>query len=262
MDRLVSVKGAAFDSHDNEHDASCLQGIRRELLDDIDSWASNPARESIYWLQGKAGTGNSTIARTMALAFAGGRRLAASFFFKRAEGDRGRARHLFTTLAVQLARQRPKMAEHVRNVMKSHPDIADKALEDHFEKLILKPLDSTRGANLEHMTIVIDALDECDGDQDVKVIINQLSRVRHSEGHGLKFFVAGRYEPPIRLGFESIHGHYIELPLHRIPETVIERDTSLFLDFRLKQITPAQRQNLRNMAIPLFIFAPTACRFI
>ncbi|EQL01948.1 NACHT and WD40 domain protein [Ophiocordyceps sinensis CO18] len=273
VDKLVSVKGAAFDSRANEHEALCLQGTRRELLDEINEWASDPAREAIYWLQGKAGTGKSTIARTVALASTGRRRLGASFFFKRAEGDRGNARHLFTTMAAQLARQLPALAEHMRNAMESHPDIADKALVDQFEKLILKPLEAIPRAPLELMTVVIDALDECDGDQDVKAIIYQLSRVRHSKGHGLKFFVTSRFEPPIRLGFESIHGEYVELPLHEIPEPMVERDIAAFLNFRLKNIQrqsrmssgwPSQSQlhNLTKMAIPLFIFAATACLFI
>ena len=49
-----------------------------------------------------AGTGKSTILRTVTQSFADERLLAASFFFKRGEGDRGNASRFFTTIARQL----------------------------------------------------------------------------------------------------------------------------------------------------------------
>ncbi|KAJ5084974.1 vegetative incompatibility protein HET-E-1 [Penicillium argentinense] len=91
--KLRTVEGAAFNSHANEHVATCLENTRRELLEEINQWADGPmTREHIYWLQGKAGTGKSTIARTVARNLAARDRLAASFFFKRDESDRGTAR--------------------------------------------------------------------------------------------------------------------------------------------------------------------------
>ncbi|KJZ74569.1 hypothetical protein HIM_06165 [Hirsutella minnesotensis 3608] len=273
LSRLPVADGASFDSHDNEHDATCLDGTRRELLEQVSQWANDSAREHIYWLQGKAGTGKSTIARTVASNLAAHDRLAASFFFKRGERDRGNSRRLFSTIAAQLAQQSPAVAEHVRHAMEADPNVTGKALGVQFEKLILQPVEAAYCDPSMAMTVVIDALDECDGDQDVKVIIYQLSRANRLTAAPLKFFVTSRFEPPIRLGFEDIHGKYIELPLHEIPKPDIERDIAAFLEFRLEQIRcqshllsgwpgQAQFQELLKMAIPLFIFAATACRFI
>ena len=50
-----------------------------------------------------AGTGKSTIARTVAKLFADRSQLGASFFFSRGRGDLGHAKKLFTTVAAQLA---------------------------------------------------------------------------------------------------------------------------------------------------------------
>ncbi|KAH7111684.1 vegetative incompatibility protein HET-E-1 [Dactylonectria estremocensis] len=273
VDKLGAVEGAAFDSHDNEHDPTCLAGTRRELLEQVYQWANDSARERIYWLQGKAGTGKSTIARTVAHYFATQDRLAASFFFKRGEGDRRNARRFFTTIAAQLVQRLPTVAKHVRHAIEATPDVAGKALGDQFEKLILKPLEAVHRGPSKAMTVVIDALDECDGDQDVKVIIYQLSRANRLPEAPLKFFVTSRFEPPIRLGLEDIHGKYIELPLHEIPKPEIERDIAAFLESRLEQIRrqfhlplgwPSQKQlqKLVQMAVPLFISTATACRFI
>ncbi|PHH89468.1 hypothetical protein CDD83_6012 [Cordyceps sp. RAO-2017] len=129
------------------------------------------------------------------------------------------------------------MAKHVCNAMQSNPGNAHKALGRQFDKLLLKPLEDTiHHGRLEIMTVMIDALDECDGDQDVEAIIRLLSQMRHSEGYPLKFFVTSRSEPPIRLGFASISGEYVESSLHGISESTTKRDIEVFLESRLKQI--------------------------
>jgi hypothetical protein len=51
------------------------------------------------------------------------------------------------------------------------------------------------------MTVVIDALDECEGDQNITAVIKLLLQTDRSAVIPLKFFITSRYEPPIRLGF-------------------------------------------------------------
>ena len=92
MDRLSPLEVATFDSHAERHGERYLPGTRVDLLREVDEWAEDPGREHIYWLRGMAGTGKSTISRTVAHKLdqeLPGRssRLGASFFFKRGEGD-------------------------------------------------------------------------------------------------------------------------------------------------------------------------------
>jgi len=87
-----------------------------------------------------AGTGKSTISRTVAQNFADKGDLSASFFFKRGEGDRGHARMLFTTIAAQLVQKLPSLALHVQNVIEADPTILTKALKQQFDTLVLEPL--------------------------------------------------------------------------------------------------------------------------
>ena len=68
-----------------------------------------------------AGTGKSTIARTLAHKFAATGDLAASFFFKRGEGDRGSAKRFFPTIANQMVRRRPKLVPAVRATIDQTP---------------------------------------------------------------------------------------------------------------------------------------------
>jgi hypothetical protein len=177
---LQPVKGAAYESHDNEHEVTCLGDTRRELLKEISQWSDDPSREHIYWLQGKASTGKSTIARTVARDLAVRDRLAASFFFKRDESDRHTAGRFFTTIAAQLVQRLPAMAVYVRNAIEADPNIATKALGEQFRKLILQPVGTIPHGVSRTMTVVIDALDECKGEQDVT------AAERLSKGSALK----------------------------------------------------------------------------
>src|SRR5215212_3717379 len=156
-------------------------------------------------------------------------------------------------------------------------------MRGQFEKLILEPLSkiSPDASQASSFVIVVDALDECEGDDDVKLIINLFSRTKSLTSLRLRIFVTSRPELPIRLSFNAVHGKYQGLVLHEIPEPVIERDISAYLASELVRIrddynalVPKERQlathwpgqstiqTLVKMAVPLFIFATTVCRFL
>ncbi|KAK3946985.1 hypothetical protein QBC32DRAFT_386543 [Pseudoneurospora amorphoporcata] len=138
--KLRTAKGAAFDHLDQEREAKCHPGTRVALLDEIGTWASNSESHRIFWLQGMAGTGKSTISRTVARILADRKDLGASFFFKKGEVDRNSAARFFTTIASQLVRRLPALAQHMKEVIETDPEIGEKYLTIQFEKLILQPL--------------------------------------------------------------------------------------------------------------------------
>lgn len=274
LDKLPVANGAAFDSHDEEHNATCLRGTRVDLLRQISEWANDSRSEAIFWLNGMAGTGKSTISRTVAQSFAETRELGASFFFKRGEGDRSNVAKFFTTIAAQLASRQPAVAPHIQNAVDADPSIFDKAMKEQFKNLILKPLSKTT-INARKLVIVVDALDECESDRDIKVIIDLFTRTKDLS-LDMKIFLTSRPELPIRLGFEAITGKYKDLLLHEVPEHIVEHDISAFLEHELARIRkeyneldlgedwPGQERVkiLVDSAKPLFIFAATICRFI
>ncbi|KAL7784066.1 hypothetical protein V8C37DRAFT_413532 [Trichoderma ceciliae] len=280
VDKLPVASGASFDSNAEADNPTCLSDTRVELLDQIMRWANSSHTASIFWLNGMAGTGKSTISRTIARSFASTGHLGASFFFKRGEGDRGSSVKLFTTIAAQLATKQPAIAPYIRNVIDADPTISDKGLKEQFDKLILQPISAVppNAGKAASLVIVIDALDECDSEDKIKPIIHHFSRAKSL---GLKVFVTSRPELPIRLGFSAIKGKYQDLILHEISKPVIKHDLSLFLGHELATIresfnssVPEDRQldadwpgqpsidALVTMAIPLFIFAATVCRFL
>ncbi|KAI9768268.1 MAG: hypothetical protein M1839_004162 [Geoglossum umbratile] len=274
--KLPIAEGASFDSHMEEHNARCLLNTRTELLHHIREWAKDKSSKPIFWLSGMAGTGKSTIARTIAQSFAHQGQLGASFFFKKGEGERGNATRFFTTIASDLIDHVPGLISGIIKALDADPAISQKALKDQFEKLILHPLLEIQRASPPTLThvIVIDALDECEREEDVRAILRLLARTKEIKLMSLHVLVTSRPELPIRLGFERMSdGTYQDLVLHEVPKKTIGHDIRLYLEHELREIreerslslkwpTKDQIQALVELAVPLFIFAATVCRYI
>ncbi|KAJ5390254.1 uncharacterized protein N7496_001322 [Penicillium cataractarum] len=273
FDKLPVVTDARFDSFDDRDEVQCLQGTRTELLQQIKGWAISSSQKSIFWLHGMAGTGKSTVSRTVARLLNDTNNLGGSFFFKRGEGDRGNAKKFFPTLTRQLMLAISELRSGVQKALDHDPDITSKSLKEQFEKLLLRPLlDLNR--QRQAAVIVIDALDECEHDQDVRNIIRLLPLLQEAKSVRLRIFLTSRPELPISLGFSEIADHrYQNLALHEIPEEVTERDIRLFLQDRFATIKHDRNfsqdwpgddviQKLVTMSVPLFISAATICRYI
>lgn len=124
------------------------------------------------------------------------------------------------------------------------------------------------------LALVLDALDECQKEEDITLIIRLLAEAKNLSPIRLRVFVTSRPETPIRLGFNDLDGAvHQDLVLHDIAGPVIKHDISLFLKHELGEIQkkhdlPAYwpgEQNIQLLvynADGLFIYAATACRFI
>ncbi|KAJ5687580.1 hypothetical protein N7536_010199 [Penicillium majusculum] len=117
LKKLPVAHGVEFDSYMDQHEDECLEGTRTDLQQQIATWAASPQGNCIFWLNGMAGTGKSTISRTVALSFKQNKQLGASFFFKRGEADRGNATKLFTTLTQQLMIKLPGLTPSIRKAV-------------------------------------------------------------------------------------------------------------------------------------------------
>ncbi|PNP76224.1 hypothetical protein FNYG_10433 [Fusarium nygamai] len=282
LDRLPIAEGASFDSHAEEHNPTCLQNTRVELLEDVYRWIDDSDSKTIFWLNGMAGTGKSTIARTVAQIRRHRGDLGSSFFFKRGETDRSTLAKFVPTLARQLAWSIPGIAPFIKNAIDADPAVADKAVREQFEKLIQEPLSKATATSSTppSVVIVIDALDECQREADIRLLINILSQTRILRPR-LRIFLTSRPELPVRLGFSEVQDTYQDLVLHKIPAQIVKHDIFAFLDDEFRKIRydfnmtvgdermlpsdwPGHQmlQDLTRMAVPLFIFAATVCRFI
>ncbi|CAG8268901.1 unnamed protein product [Penicillium olsonii] len=278
LEKLKGAMEAGFESFSDRNEDQCLQGTRTELLRQIMEWALSPSSETIFWLKGMAGTGKSTISRTVSRSLKDTNHLGASFFFKRGEGDRGNAKKFFPTLTRQLILGISELRPGVYKALRDDPDIASKSLTEQFDKLLLQPLldlDLDQSSQQSQATVVvIDALDECENDQDIRNIIRLLPLLQKAKAVRLRIFLTSRPELPISLGFADIKNRdYQDVALHEMPEEVIESDISLFIRDRFAQIKHSRNiyedwpdhdviQQLVTMSVPLFISAATVCRYI
>src|SRR5277367_1832640 len=274
--KLPHAAQAAFNSTDNQHDPLCLQDTRVDVLNQIGVWADGSDERCIFWLNGMAGTGKSTIARTIAREYYNQKCLGASFFFSRGTDDRSYAGKFFTTIARQLAQISPALKELISTAVAERNDIADQSLRDQWKCLILQPLSMwTVPSSHPPLILVIDALDECDGDKDVQVILELVGEAKSLKSVQLRIFLTSRPETPIRLGFRNMPGIlHRDLALHQISSTIVDNDISIFFQHKLKEIRNASddlptdwpgKETIGILVLKahgLFIYAATVCRFI
>ncbi len=208
LNRIPRVGAAGYDSGRPNAPVRCLEDTRTAVLEKIWCWigpttpdaatestsdttdkptisntaidpisgtpvnpSSDAAVEPIYWVNGLAGIGKSTIARTVAEDAKRCELLGASFFFSRQEKKLSDPHLFIRTIAYQLSRSYPEARPVIINVFRHDPDIVEKSFSIQFTKLILEPLSKITS---KRVVIVVDALDECDNS---KGAANELFRV-------------------------------------------------------------------------------------
>ena len=175
---------------------------------------------------------------------------------------------------MQLVTDIPQMLPAIHEAIDDDPNIPEKVLREQFEKLLLGPLVGIEQRK-ETITkvVVIDALDECDLDDDIGAILRLLPQVQKSTSVQLRFLLTSRPELSIRLGFKEITDAYQDFVLHKMDKPVIEHDISLYVEDQLRRLKQRNSfpsdwpgdtatKELVKRTVPLFIAAATLCRFI
>lgn len=286
--KLPRATTAAFDSTDEERLPRCLKQTRTEVLNDIEAWVQNPMSTMFFWLQGVAGTGKSTIARTVAQTLQDHGILGASFFFKRSHGERGNADLFFATIAAQLAQVTSGMGNAIAEVLGREMGTYNKGVSTQFGDLLLKPLQKASHRNQQPclgLIILIDALDECndegDREHDVRHILECLSQLKEITTLRLRVLVTSRPELSVDGGFTHLDSNmHHDILLHKRPHVHIERDIRIFIEAKFNELRRLRSKtrvrdtlgedwpgdevisDLANRSAPLFIFASTVCKFV
>ncbi|KAF8432526.1 hypothetical protein BGX38DRAFT_1276683 [Terfezia claveryi] len=274
LSRLPDAAGAAYNHRRWEYEDRCLPETRVDLRQQIMDWFEDPEGECIFWLNGMAGTGKSTISRTVAWDLAEKKRLAASFFFSRGGGDISHARLFFTTIAAQLANFLPALRPLISKAIENNFGILEQGLSEQWKHLILNPLKNAPAQSIQ-LVVVIDALDECDNYNHIRLILELLAQAKCLHTIRLRVLVTSRPETPISLGFRNLPGEvYQDFVLHDIPPATVNQDISTFFREKLSLIkserglstTPwPDEPTIRRLvekAAGLFIYASTIHRFI
>ena len=243
-------------------------------MQDIYSWYEN-SESQIYGLDGLAGIGKSTVAKTVAQEMNNRGLLGASFFFSRNEDDRKSAKLFFGTIASQLSQYCQEIAIYIGKALERKPDASGKQLEDQLLNLIIQPLQRCEKASKSTILIVIDALDECDEQDAERLLSLFLQEIRKVPN--LKLFFTARPEHHIRNILHRYKSHQL-YRLHEIENSIVEGDIRSYLTHQLSSQaveaalpesdpppwTPSSLElnTLVNAAGKLFIIASTTIKFL
>ena len=226
-------------------------------------------------LDGLAGIGKSTVARTVAQEMHRRSLLGASFLFSRGEDDRKSAKLFFGTIAFQLSQYSQEIALCIGEALERKPDASGKQLQDQLQDLIVQPLQSCKQVSKSTILIVIDALDECNA-QDAERLLSLFLREIHKVPN-LKIFITTRPERHILNILHRYNSHQL-YRLHDIENSIVEGDVRRYLCHKLSSEaveaalpelepppwTPSSLElnTLVNSAGKLFVIASTAVKFL
>ena len=123
--------------------------------------------------------------------------------------------------------------------------------------------------------VVIDALDECDNEQDIRELLRIIFQAKRIKKCPLRFFITSRPEVPITYSFYKItDAYFYDFALHEVDDPTIRHDITVYLTSELRNIyckysgdssdwpSPEKVCHLAERAGKFFIYAATACRFI
>lgn len=221
---LVST-GAAFDSQERSPAPRCHPGTRAAILEGIEGWIeAGTAGKALLWLHAPAGAGKSAIAQTTAETCARRGQLAASFFFSRQATGRNTMKHLFLTIAMQLALSHDE-SQKLKPILNDVPYIIER--DDGPADLIVRLLGNQIGHHRRSSSLpflaVIDGLDECQHNRDQSLILEHIRDMVSKYQLPLRFLIFSRPEP-------HIHDVFDERVLRNMAKVM-----SLYGDYRARE---------------------------
>ncbi|ELU38650.1 NACHT domain-containing protein [Rhizoctonia solani AG-1 IA] len=247
----------------------CTPGTRVDILAQMHQWASVAGSDdgAVYWLNGMAGTGKTTIAYSLCAELDKENQLAASFFCSRLLPECRDVNRIIPSIAYQLAQHSHVFGEALIKALERDPDIQKQLPSMQFASLISEPLSQIRASLPGIFVVVIDALDECESQESTRVVLNTILQAGDKLKLPIRFFVSSRPEPEIRQEMERRMATtgYSQLVLHQLDTNTVQTDIEKYVRSALAplhRITDAQIAKLVADAGVLFIYASTAVRYI
>ncbi|KAG8764561.1 hypothetical protein FRC12_008024 [Ceratobasidium sp. 428] len=244
---------------------SCTPNTRLGVLEGLQNWASDPNGAKIYWMNGMAGTGKTTIAYSFCGRLKASHQLAASFFCSRSLPDCRDEARILPTISYQLARTIRPFQNILCRILGEDPDAGARNATTQFEKLVRDPLREIIDqipAGL--LVIVIDALDECSSPVVTLSTLDVL--LRFTNDLPVKFFVTCRPEHNLLNHMASLHTCVPRTlyHLHDIEPSLVQADIETYLQVELEK-SHISDERIKMLAVrsgKLFIYAATAVRYI
>ncbi|KAB5593569.1 hypothetical protein CTheo_2958 [Ceratobasidium theobromae] len=265
LEGLAPAKLASYDSSLSTeiNRRTCTEGTRTTVLSAMNNWSHDLNAPDLYWMDGMAGTGKTTIACSFSKILEESKQLAASFFCTRSSPECRQVSRIIPTIAYQLARYSIPFQGALCEILGNEPDIGTKNIAKQAERLLKEPLEKVKKAMPDNLVVVIDALDECEDRHGVRLVLDLL--FKFAPTLPLKFFVTSRPEPVIytKMITQSPTSRAV-LHLHEIEKSLVKADIELYLREELSFMSPTDDQidQLVGRSGNLFIYAATLVRYI
>ena len=240
-------------------------------MEDITKWANDGSLASprVFWLTGQAGSGKTTIAYTIAKLFekdADSNQhtvLGGNFFCSRQFQETQSQTRILPTITYQLARKCQSYADalHVADKLDSVKFNVATQLRD----LLVGPWQQSEGTrDLEPFLylIVIDALDEIEGEGGSAFLGDLLHAIDKYDLRGLKFLVTSKSDPELIERCKAFTSEAI-CRLQDVPIEEARSDIKIYLKDKLKKLHGSpELTELERRADGLFIYAATAVKYL
>jgi len=216
---------------------------------------------SVYWLNGLASLGKTTIAYTICELLEKADVPFASFFCS-LQLDSKNSKLLVTTLCRDLAELFSSYASEVLPVLEGNSKIVDADLGRQVDELLAKPWQASLAHRdrLQVPVVIVDALDE--SDRGTNFLQELLRVVESGKLAGIKFLVTSRPEPRLVDMCKSFPANAV-CKLHEVDTANVQKDIERYLCEALPDLKDdPELVELAQRAGGLFIYATTAVRFI
>jgi hypothetical protein len=147
-DLLHPVHEARYDSHARTDARGCFDGTRKDFLQTIMRWATDPEAGHFFWLSGPPGTGKTTIAHSICERLYLGQVASSSYFFTRSQVGPSTSTQVIPSLIYQLSMSSPELRCSVSKILDHDPDVATCNIQIQADRLLraaFKTLDPALG---------------------------------------------------------------------------------------------------------------------
>jgi len=218
-----------------------------EILGKIEEWIqAETCVTKLLWLHGPAGAGKSAIAQTVAETCAERGQLAASFFFSRSSPGRDALKHLSPTITVQISMSSLHKRQKFRDVLQDDPYITHRVsgsidlLVSLFSELP-GMLAEGQATLTSPFLIIIDGLDECQGNNDQSAILDDVYDLVDKHRLPLRILITSRPESHIRERFDQHPMSSVTKVVSIYGDFFARRDVMAYLRDEFRRIRGSQR---------------------
>lgn len=249
---------------------TCLEGTCVAILEEITGWSLNISSQRILWLHGAAGSGKTTLARSIQERMRPLSKLGAYLRFERGKSQ---PETVIRTVAYQLACFDPRIADSMSRLL-GNSQIQSLSLQSQFQLLLEQSLESSGEFLSGPVVIILDALDECGNAASRKELLQLLCETPKLPAN-FRLLITSRPESDIQEALLSISTSQFVYTLELDCNSAGSRDNvTKFLDHELSilaakdmnsELFPQWKPSIATLASAsagLFIYASTAVKMI